>query len=81
MVETAGGFARGRGARRRPQVLAFLQRTQQPDVHWSQNMWLNGSPYWDGIQMDETALPILLVDLAFREKALAGGDVANFGRW
>jgi glucoamylase len=36
-------------------------------------MWLDGSPYWDGIQMDETALPILLVDLAHREKALAEG--------
>ena len=28
--------------------------------------------------MDETALPILLVDLAHREKALADGDVAHF---
>jgi glucoamylase len=41
-------------------------------------MWLDGSPYWDGIQMDETALPILLVDLAHREKALADGDVAKY---
>ena len=29
-------------------------------------MWLDGTPYWHGIQMDETALPILLVDLAAR---------------
>jgi glucoamylase len=41
-------------------------------------MWLDGSPYWDGIQMDETALPILLVDLARREKALAAGDLEKF---
>ena len=41
-------------------------------------MWLDGSPYWNGIQMDETALPILLVDLAHREKALADADVARF---
>ena len=33
-------------------------------------MWLDGTPYWHGIQMDETALPILLVDLAAREGAL-----------
>ena len=59
-------------------VLSYLQATQQPDGHWSQNMWLDGSPYWDGIQMDETALPILLVDLAHREKALAEADVARF---
>ena len=29
-------------------------------------MWLDGRPYWNGVQMDETALPILLVDLAAR---------------
>ena len=40
-------------------------------------MWLDGSPYWNGIQMDETALPILLVDFARREKALIEGDVAR----
>ena len=33
-------------------------------------MWLDGTPYWHGIQMDETALPILLVDLAFRNGVL-----------
>ena len=78
MVETAGGLLAAGAHEDTRRVLAFLQRTQRPDGHWSQNMWLDGSPYWDGIQMDETALPILLVDLAFREKALAGGDVAKF---
>jgi glucoamylase len=78
MVETAGGLLAAGAHEDTRRVLAFLQRTQQPDGHWSQNMWLDGSPYWDGIQMDETALPILLVNLAFREKALAGGDVAKF---
>ena len=78
MVETAGGLLAAGAHEDTRRVLAFLQRTQQPDGHWSQNMWLDGSPYWNGIQMDETALPILLLDLAFREKALAGGDVAKF---
>jgi glucoamylase len=36
-------------------------------------MWLDGTPYWQGIQMDETALPILLVDLACRKGALEAG--------
>jgi len=40
-------------------VLTYLQQTEQSDGHWSQNMWLDGRPYWDGAQMDETALPIL----------------------
>jgi glucoamylase len=40
-------------------------------------MWLDGTPYWGGIQMDETAFPILLVDLARREGALAPDDVTR----
>jgi glucoamylase len=51
-------------------VLRYLQATQEADGHWSQNMWLDGTPYWHGIQMDETALPILLVDLAARRGAI-----------
>ena len=78
MVETAGGLLAAGAHEDVRRVLSYLQKTQQPDGHWSQNMWLDGSPYWDGIQMDETALPILLVDLAYREKALAVTDVARF---
>lgn len=78
MVETTGGLLAAGAHEDARRVLAFLQRTQQPDGHWSQNMWLDGSPYWNGIQLDETALPILLVDLAHREKALADGDLTKF---
>lgn len=78
MVETAGGLLAAGAHEDVRRVLSYLQATQQPDGHWAQNMWLDGSPYWNGIQMDETALPILLVDLAHREKALADGDAARF---
>jgi glucoamylase len=78
MVESAGGLLAAGAHDDVRRVLSYLQRTQQLDGHWSQNMWLDGSPYWDGIQMDETALPILLVDLARREKALAAGDIEKF---
>jgi glucoamylase len=78
MVETAGGLLAAGAHEDVRRVLCYLQKTQQPDGHWPQNMWLDGSPYWDGIQMDETALPILLVDLAHRDKALPDGDVARF---
>jgi glucoamylase len=78
MVETAGGLLASGAHEDVRRVLSYLQKTQQPDGHWSQNMWLDGSPYWDGIQMDETALPILLLDLAHREKALTKADIAKF---
>lgn len=78
LVESAGGLlAAGAHAEVR-RVLCYLQATQEADGHWAQNMWLDGSPYWNGIQMDETALPVLLVDLARREKALTEGDLARF---
>ena len=78
MVETAGGMLAVGAHEDASRVLSYLQATQQLDGHWSQNMWLDGSPYWNGIQMDETALPILLVDLARREKALTEGESARF---
>jgi len=70
LVETAGGFIAIGAHQEVRRVLRYLQVTQEADGHWSQNMWLDGTPYWHGIQMDETALPILLVDLAARKGAL-----------
>lgn len=78
MVETAGGLLAAGAHDDVRRVLTYLRSTQLPDGHWAQNMWLDGSPYWNGIQMDETALPILLVDLANREKALTEADLAGF---
>jgi glucoamylase len=77
LVESAGGLlaAGARGDVHR--VLHYLQVTQEADGYWPQNMWLDGTPYWGGIQMDETAFPILLVDLARREEALDKGDLTR----
>jgi glucoamylase len=70
LVEAATGFLAVGARHEARRVLRYLQVTQEADGHWTQNMWLDGTPYWRGIQMDETALPILLVDLAAREGAL-----------
>ncbi len=70
LVETAGGLLAAGDRETVRRVLHYLESTQEPDGHWPQNMWLDGSPYWSGIQMDETAFPILLVDLATREEAI-----------
>jgi glucoamylase len=73
-VESAGGLlAAGDviGARR---TLFYLMSTQEADGHWPQNMWLDGTPYWSGVQMDETAFPILLADTLRRLHAFDGLD-------
>jgi len=72
LVETAGGLLAAGAKEDTRRVINYLQVIQEEDGHWSQNTWLDGMPYWSGIQMDETAFPILLVDLARREKALDG---------
>jgi glucoamylase len=76
LVEIAGGFIAIGAHEHVRRVLRYLEVTQEVDGHWSQNMWLDGRPYWHGVQMDETALPVLLVDLAFREGVIdaAGRD-------
>jgi glucoamylase len=76
LVETATGFLAVGARHEARRVLRYLQVTQEPDGHWMQNMWLDGTPYWQGVQMDETALPILLVDLAARERVLDAAERA-----
>jgi glucoamylase len=78
LVETASAFLAIGADDDARRVLEFLQATQEADGHWGQNMWLDGTPYWSGVQMDETALPILLVDLAARHGAIAPSDRARF---
>ena len=41
-------------------VLEYLIATQLPDGHWTQNFYPDGRPFWVGVQLDETAFPILL---------------------
>jgi len=75
LVETAGGLLAAGAREDVHRVLHYLHVTQEADGHWPQNMWLDGSAYWQGIQMDETAFPILLVDMARRENALEADDL------
>src|SRR5579863_5449487 len=41
-------------------ALIYLACTQRPDGGFPQNFWVDGSPYWSGIQLDEVAFPIIL---------------------
>ncbi|MGA3090836.1 MAG: glucan 1,4-alpha-glucosidase [Terriglobales bacterium] len=67
LVESAGGLLAAGAQDDALRVLNYLEATQEADGHWAQNMWLDGRAYWNGLQMDETAFPILLVDLLRRE--------------
>jgi len=51
-------------------ILVYLIGTQQADGHWLQNQWLGGKPFWQGIQLDETAFPVLLAGALAERNAL-----------
>jgi glucoamylase len=78
LVETAGALIAGGAVIDALRVLRYLESTQEADGHWAQNLWLDGRPYWGGVQMDETAFPILLLDLLRRE---AGDSLGDLHRW
>jgi glucoamylase len=77
LVEAAGGLLAAGAREDAHRVLHYLEAIQESDGHWAQNTWLDGTPYWNGVQMDETALPILLAELASREGALEDEDGAR----
>ena len=78
LVETAGGFLAAGATGHARDILAYLRSVQEADGHWSQNMWLDGRPYWNGVQMDECAFPILLADLLARHGVLSPGERASY---
>lgn len=53
---------------------------QHPDGGFAQNFWVNGDAYWSGIQLDETAFPIMLAWRLHCEKDLADFDPLNLVR-
>jgi len=80
LVETAFAFLAAGAKGDALRVLRYLESTQEADGHWAQNMWLDGRPYWLGLQMDEAAFPILLVDALRREAPKELGDLERWWR-
>ena len=79
LVETAGAMLAAGAVIDAAKVLRYLEATQEAEGNWPQNMWLDGRAYWHGVQMDETAFPILLLDLLRREAPPAA--LGNLQRW
>jgi glucoamylase len=78
LVETAGALLAAGAVDDAVRVLRYLETTQEAAGNWAQNLWLDGRPYWGGVQMDETAFPILLLDLLRRE---APQSLSKLDRW
>ncbi len=78
LVEAAGGLLAAGAYADARRVLDYLRVTQSADGSWPQNMWVDGEPYWHGIQLDETAFPILLLDLIQRDRHIDGDLIQGF---
>ena len=55
-------------------ALIYLNVSQHENGGFAQNFWINGEPYWRGVQLDEVAFPILLAWRLRRENALQDFD-------
>jgi glucoamylase len=80
LVETAGALMVLGGIADAQRILIYLIATQQANGHWLQNQWLGGKPFWQGIQLDETAFPVLLASALAERNALDGVLVRDMVR-
>jgi glucoamylase len=70
LAQTAGAFLACGANDEVLRVVRYLRAIQEEDGSWPQNCWLDGTSYWSGIQLDECAFPMLLLDTALREGAV-----------
>ena len=75
---TAGGLLACDAHEDAVQVLDYLRAIQEEDGHWPQNAWLDGTPYWRGLQLDECAFPMLLTEMCLRLGALRSDRLAEY---
>jgi len=74
MVQTASALLASGTTEAPLRALIYLATRQQPDGGFPQNFWVDGEPYWKGIQLDEVAFPILLAGRLQEAGALAHFD-------
>ncbi len=55
-------------------ALVYLACSQHADGGFSQNFWINGTPYWNGVQLDEVAFPLTLAWRLWKADALQQFD-------
>ncbi len=74
MVNSATGLLAAGNTETPLRALIYLACSQQPDGGFHQNFWIDGEPYWRGVQLDEVAFPILLARKLHDANALRAFD-------
>ena len=70
MVQSATALLACNRSQTSMRALIYLACTQKPDGGFAQNFWVNGQPYWTGMQLDEVAFPIILAWRLWKSNAL-----------
>ena len=78
LVEAAGGLLAVGAHEEALRAVRYLRTTQLTDGHWAQNMWVSGATFQGGVQLGETALPILLLDLLRRENVISTAELTRY---
>jgi glucoamylase len=71
MVQSAVGLLAAGNTATPLRALIYLAASQQPDGNFAQNFWVDGTPSNTGIQLDETAYPVLLTRQSYGQSAFS----------
>ena len=55
-------------------AMIYLAITQREDGGFYQNFWIDGQPYWTGVQLDEVSFPIILAWRLWKANGLGEFD-------
>ena len=78
MVQTATALLACGRAETARRALVYLACTQEPTGGFAQNFWIDGTPYWNGLQLDEVAFPLILAWRLWKADALGDLDIFPF---
>jgi glucoamylase len=78
MVQSATGLLACGRAETALRALVYLACSQHADGSFAQNFWIDGTPYWSGMQLDEVAFPILLAWRLWKHGELQNFEVFPF---
>ena len=74
MVQCAGALMAAGDTSTPLRAMIYLTIAQNEDGGFYQNFWIDGHPYWTGVQLDEVSFPIILAWRLWKANALAEFD-------
>lgn len=74
LVNSAMGLLSCSGTENPRRSLIYIAASQLSDGGFPQNFWLDGTPHWVGVQLDQAAFPIILAWRLWKEDGLEGFD-------